>query len=99
MRIVAVGDSFTVDALRLMGIPGTVAADAAQAAAALDEAIEPETVILVGKSVADMIREKVEELKSAPRDYIVLEIPSGEEVPHQAEETARLVSEAIGIKI
>lgn len=98
MRIVAIGDSITVDAMKLMGIAGTVVKNAEEAKGALAEARGPETVILISPEAAEMIREEVDELKGARRDFIVMEIPGGG-APVQAEETARLVSQAIGIKI
>ena len=99
MKIAALGDQFTIQALRLMGIAGTVAATAEEAAAALDEAVEPDTVILVTESAANLIRARVDGLKTARQNYIVLEIPSLHGVPHQAEDIARLVSQAIGVKV
>lgn len=99
MRITAIGDPFTVQALKLMGIVGTAVTTPEEASRALDAVLAPATVVLVAESVARMIREKVDALKVARQDFIVLEIPSGEGVPHQAEDTARLVSQAIGVKI
>jgi len=98
MRIVAIGDRMTVDAMKLMGVAGTVVETAQEVSAALARAEEPETVILISSRAADMVREEVEELKAARRDFIVIELP-GAEGPTQAEETARIVSQAIGIKI
>lgn len=99
VRIVGVGDLATVEALRLMGISGTVAEDAGAALRALEEAMEPEAVILVSESVAGMMRERIEELKEARTDFMVIELPAVGSKPTQAEETARLVSQAIGMKI
>lgn len=99
MKIVAVGDAVTVQALKLMGIAGTVARDRAEAEAALDEAATAGTVVLVAEPVANLARARVDALKVARADYIVLEIPSPAGVPHQAEETARLVSQTIGVKV
>ena len=99
MRVVAVADSITIEALRLMGIPGRAVATPEEASDALDEAITGEEVVLVAQATADMIREKVDRLKLAPHDFIVIEIPSPGRQPRQAEETAKLVSEIIGIKI
>ncbi len=99
MRIVAVGDEVTIEALRLMGIAGTAVSEPAEASLALDDALEPETVVLVSGSVAGMLRERVDELKVARREYMVLEIPSGEGGEGQADQTARFVSQAIGIKV
>jgi vacuolar-type H+-ATPase subunit F/Vma7 len=99
VKISAIGDPFTVQALRLMGIAGVAVTTPEEASRALDDALAPSTVVLVAESVARMVREKVDALKIARQDFIVLEIPSGEGVPHQAEDTARLVSQAIGVKI
>jgi vacuolar-type H+-ATPase subunit F/Vma7 len=99
MRLVAVGDRLTVDALRLIGIPGTVAETPEEASRAVDEACEGEAVVLVSRSVAQMIDKKIADLKVARRDFMVLELPSGEGPPTQAEETAKLLSQAIGIKL
>ena len=99
MKIAALGDQFTIQALRLMGIDGTVAATAEEAAAALDDLVEPDTVILVTESAANLVRAKVEKLKIARQNHVVLEIPSLSGVPHQAEDIARLVSQAIGVKV
>jgi vacuolar-type H+-ATPase subunit F/Vma7 len=99
VKISAIGDSFTVQALRLMGIPGVVAATPEEASRALDSVLAPATVVLVTQDVAGLVREKVDALKIARQDFIVVEIPSGSGVPHQAEDTARLVSQAIGVKI
>lgn len=99
MKISAVGDALTIQALRLMGIEGTAVESAEETEAALDEAIAPETVILITGAAAELIRAKVDKLKIARQDFIVLEIPSTKGIPHQAEDTARLVSQAIGIKI
>jgi vacuolar-type H+-ATPase subunit F/Vma7 len=99
VKISAIGDPFTVQALKLMGIAGVAVTTPEEASRELDAVLAPATVVLVTESVAKMIREKVDALKIARQDFIVLEIPSGEGVPHQAEDTARLVSQAIGVKI
>jgi len=99
VKIAAVGDPFTVSALRLMGIVGAVATTAGEAEAAIDECLVPDTVILVTESVARLVRAKVDKLKIAKANYMVLEIPSGEGIPHQAEDIAKLVSQAIGVRI
>lgn len=99
MRIVSIGDAVTVEALRLMGIPGTVVETPEEARDALERELGGEKVILVASETADMIRERVDELKTARREYLVLEIASSEGAPRQADETARLVSQAIGIKL
>lgn len=99
MKIAAVGDPFTVEALRLMGITGAAVESEDEAAAALDGALEPDTVVLITKAAADMIRPKVDKCKVARQKYIVMEIPSLEGAPRQAEEVARLVSQAIGVKL
>lgn len=98
MRIVAIGDRITVDAMKLMGVAGRVVENAEEAKAALVEAREPETVILISPEAVEMVREEVDELRGARRDFIVIELP-GAGGPTQAEETARLVSQAVGIKI
>lgn len=99
MRITAVGDPLTIQALKLMGIAGEAAVDARSASQAFRKALAPETVVLVTESVAKLIREEVSKAKIARQDYVVLEIPSTQGVPDQAEETARLVSQAIGVKV
>lgn len=99
MKIVGVGDQLTIDALRLMGIAGTVVTTAEEASRALDEALEAETVVLIAAETAELVREKVEEAKTGKQAFIVLELPSvgGEAV--QSEKTAKLLSQAIGIRI
>ena len=82
-----------------MGITGVAAEDADAVRAGLQRALEPDTVILVTKSAADLAREYVEKAKIARQNYIVLEIPSLEGAPRQAEDIARLVSQAIGVKV
>jgi vacuolar-type H+-ATPase subunit F/Vma7 len=99
LKIAAIGDRLTVRALKLMGIEGTAVSTAEEAEAAIDAVTAPATVILITGTAADMIRAKVDKMKVARQDYIVLEIPSTEKVPNQAEDTARLVSQAIGVKI
>ena len=99
MRIVAIGDAVTVDAFRLMGICGETVKNAEEARAALEASLEPETVILIAESAAELIRDRVDELKTSRGDYLVLEVPSGEEGPSQADQTAQLISQAIGIKV
>lgn len=99
MRIAAVGDPLSVQALKLMGIAGVAASTAAEASAALDESAVPDTVVLVTESVVRLVREKVGKMKVARQNFMIVEIPSVEGAPRQAEEIARLVSQTIGIKV
>ncbi len=99
MKVVGIGDRITIDALRLMGIDGTVVTDEGSFLQALEAVLEPDTVILVSQSAANLARRRVEELKSARSNFMVIELPGAEGAPTQAEETARLVSQAIGIRI
>ena len=89
----------TVQALKLMGIVGSVAATGDEVSAALDEYAVPDTVVLVTESVAKLARAKVDKLKVARENFMLVEIPSVSGVPQQAEETARLVSQTIGIRV
>lgn len=99
MKIAAVGDPLTVQALRLMGVAGIAVTTGEEASSALDESAVADTVVLVTESAARLARSKVDKLKVARQNYIVIEIPSVEAAPHQAEEIARLVSQTIGIKV
>jgi vacuolar-type H+-ATPase subunit F/Vma7 len=99
VRIAAVGDPVTVQALKLMGISGAAVTTADEAAAALDEYAVPDAIVLVTGSVAKLIRAKVDKMKIARQSFIVVEIPSVEGVPQQADEIARAVSQTIGIKV
>lgn len=99
MKIRGVADPFTARALKLMGVETAAVTTREDALKALDEAARPETVVLVSEATARLAREKVDALKVARQNFIVIEIPSGEGVPRQAEETAKLVSQAIGVKI
>jgi len=99
MKIAAVGDAVTVQALRLMGISGTAVASAQEASSALDEHYAPDTVILITESAAGLVRDRVDRFKVAKERVIILEIPSPGAAPNQAEDIARLVSEAIGVKV
>ncbi len=99
MKITAVADELTVQALSLMGIIGAAVASPEEADAAIDRLAGPDTVILITDAVADMVRQKVDKLKIARENVAVLEIPSVNSAPRQAEDIAHLVSQAIGVKI
>lgn len=99
MKLTAVGDPVTMQAIKLMGIPGTPVRTAEEASAALDECAVPDAIVLVASSSAGLVREKVDKMKVARQSYIVVEIPSIEGVPKQADEIARVVSQTVGIKV
>ena len=90
MKIAAVADPLTLQALRLMGIAGTPATTAEEASAALDGYYESDTVILISESAARLVRARVDRLKTARESVMILEIPSMVTAARDHEKAAKM---------
>ena len=99
MELLVIGDEIVVDAFRLAGVEGLVAATPEEALNLLDERLNDETVALIAQSLAAPIRDEIERLQRRRRNAVCLLIPDLEGEPLQAEDTQRLIEQAIGIKL
>lgn len=101
MRFFCVADEDTVRGFRLAGVEGRAVTTPAEAAAAVDAAVQqPDVgVLILTDVVAAGIRQRVDEIRTGPARPLIVEIP-GPSGPMPGHKTLRqFVQEAIGIRI
>lgn len=101
MTFYCIGDEDTVRGFRLAGVDGQVATSAAQAAAALTEAVAGVAcgILILTQSVAAWVRPQVEALRRERDRPLVVEIP-GPEGPLPGRKTLRqVVHAAVGMSL
>lgn len=101
MKVLVIGHPDAVLGFSLVGVHGQAATSAEEANRALDEAFSAQDIglILVTDDVAELIRERMDQLKLKSTVPLVLEISSpGEEHPVQPSIT-EIVFRAIGVKL
>jgi V/A-type H+-transporting ATPase subunit F len=101
VKFFCIGDEDTVRGFRLAGIEGQIAASAAEAAAALQQAVKrPDLgVLIIADTTAAEIREQVDAVRLECERPLLVEVagPSGP-VPGR-KSLRQLVQEAVGIRI
>lgn len=99
-RIVAVGPPDTVLGLGLLGIEGTVVADAREAAAALDRALAAPDVamVLVGRSWASALRDRIEAAAVGADAPLVVEVPDPDAAAAEVPLSER-VERVLGVRL
>ncbi len=101
MKIWVIGHREAVLGFSLAGVDGHTVTSAEEANKALDEALASKDIgiILVTQDVAQMLQERVENLKLHSTIPLVVEIPSPAGVPEDQPSLSELVLKAIGIKL
>lgn len=100
MRIFVIGDPDTVAGMRLAGASGHAASDREEVGAVLEAALEDGdfALVLITRDRADLLRERVDGLKTERLKPLVVEIPSRDgdlPVPRAAE----IIRSAVGLGV
>jgi V/A-type H+-transporting ATPase subunit F len=101
VKFYCIGDEDTVRGFRLAGIEGQVVSDAAEAAAALQEAVRQPNigVLILADTVAAAIRDQVDAVRLECERPLLVEV-AGPLGPVPGRKSLRqLVQEAVGIRI
>ena len=102
MRYFVICDnSDTLTGLRLAGIEGTRAGNREEALAAIEQAVQDETIgiLLITESLAALCPEQVGALKADALRPLLVEIPDRHHTGRSADSITRYIREAIGIKV
>jgi V/A-type H+-transporting ATPase subunit F len=101
MIVLVIGHPDAVLGFSLAGVPGRVAATAAEVNQALDEAQASRNIgiVLVTQDVAALIPARMENLKLRSTVPLVVEIPATSGVPEGQESLGEVVLRAIGIRL
>lgn len=101
MDFYCIADEDTVRGFRLAGVAGEVAGDAAQAGAALAQALRrPECgVILLADKLAEHLQAQVEEIRLQYDRPLLVLIPGPDGVAPGRKSLRRLVLEAVGVSL
>jgi V/A-type H+-transporting ATPase subunit F len=99
-RVVVVGPEDTVLGLGLLGIEGTVVADAHEAAAALERALATPGVamVLLGQAWASELRDRIEAAAVDAEGPLVVEVPDPDGVTGDVPLTER-VERVLGVRL
>ncbi len=100
MKIRIVGDSFTVDTFRLIGIQGVVAEDGEAAKVRIETYLGTGDVgiVLISQTLADQLGDTFERYMERRALPLVLSLPDRVTQGKGAEQLAALVESAIGIR-
>ncbi|MFH1006320.1 MAG: V-type ATP synthase subunit F [Candidatus Latescibacterota bacterium] len=100
MKIRIVGDSFTVDTFRLIGVQGVVAEDGEAAKARIEAYLGTDDLgmVLVSQTLADQLGEAFEHYMTRRSLPLVLSLPDRVTQGKGAEQLAALIESAIGIR-
>ncbi len=101
MKVWVIGHPEAVLGFSLAGVDGHAAATGEEAGKALDEALASKDIgiVLVTQDIAQMLQERVEDLKLHSTIPLVVEIPSPAGVPEDQASLSELVLKVIGIKL
>jgi V/A-type H+-transporting ATPase subunit F len=101
MKVLVIGHQEAVLGFSLAGVGGRAVSTAEDADKALDEALASKDVgiILVTQDIAQMLQERVGDLKLHSTIPLVVEIPSPDGVPEDQPSLSEVVLKAIGIKL
>ena len=101
MKFFCIADADTVRGVRLAGVPGQVATEAQQAAAAVAAAIARADcgILILTERVATAIRPQVDTIRLTQDRPLIVEIP-GPDGPRPGRKNLRqLVQEAVGVRL
>jgi V/A-type H+-transporting ATPase subunit F len=101
MKVIVVGHPEAVLGFSLAGVGGRAAESAAEANAALDEALGAGDVgiVLVTQDVARLVQSRMDELKLRSTQPLFVEIPSPAGTPQGEPSLGEIVLRAIGVKL
>lgn len=101
MNYFIIGNEDTVLGFELAGVSGIAVETPEEADKALTEALSDKNnaVLIITKSSADMIREKVDKLLFSSSFPLIVEIPGSCDKNNNSKDLRTLVNEAIGIKL
>ncbi|HET9911615.1 MAG TPA: V-type ATP synthase subunit F [Anaerolineales bacterium] len=101
MKVLVIGHREAVLGFSLAGVNGQAVSTAEEADKALNEALASKDVgiILVTQDIAQLLQERVEDLKLHSTIPLVVEIPSPAGVPEDQPSLSEVVLKAIGIKL
>lgn len=101
MKVQVIGHPEAVLGFSLAGVSGRAVTTAAQANAALDQALRTQGngIVLVTQDVARMMQPRMDELKRHSTLPLVVEIPSPEGVSEGEPSLSEIVLRAIGIRL
>jgi len=101
MKVLVIGHREAVLGFSLAGVGGQAVTSAEEADKALDKALAAKDIgiILVTQDIAQMLQERVEDLKLHSTIPLVVEIPSPAGVPEDQPSLSDVVLKAIGIKL
>ena len=100
MKIRIVGDSFTVDTFRLIGVQGVVAEDGEAAKIQIERVLSEDDlgIVLVSQTLADQLGDAFERYMERRSLPLILSLPDRVTRGKGAEKLAALVESAIGIR-
>ena len=100
MKICIVGDSFTVDTFRLIGIQGVVAEDGEAAKTHIETYLGADDVgiVLISQTLADQLGDTFERYMERRSLPLVLSLPDRITRGKGAEKLAALIESSIGIR-
>ncbi len=100
MKIRIVGDSFTVDIFRLIGIQGVVAEDGEAAKVRIERYLSADDVgiVLISQTLADQLGDAFERYMERRSLPLVLSLPDRVTQGKGAEQLAALIESSIGIR-
>ena len=101
MKFFCIGDEDTVRGFRLAGIAGEAATTQGQALRILEKVMcEPDwAIVILTSTVADLIRDRVEELRLERDCPLIVEIPGPEGQKSGSRSLRKFVQEAVGIRL
>jgi V/A-type H+-transporting ATPase subunit F len=101
MKFFCIADEDTVRGFRLAGVAGEAASTAGQAFHLLDRAIEEAdcAIVILTSTVADLIRDRVEELRLERDRPLIVEIPGPGGPAAGSRSLRKFVQEAVGIRL
>ncbi len=101
MKVLVIGHQEAVLGFSLAGVDGQAVSTAEEANKALDAALASKDtgIVLVTQDIAQMLQERVEDLKLHSTIPLVVEIPSPDGVPEDQPSLSEVVLKAIGIKL
>jgi len=99
MKVVIIGDKYTVHSLRLLGFPGYIVEKGVEALKLIKELSEEEEIgmILVTSDLVSEVRDEFNRLRLTTKKQIIMEIPSLKEVKYVPINYLEILRTALGI--
>jgi len=101
MKFFVIGDEDTVLGFRYAGVEGAVVRTAEEARDALARAVRAPGagIIIINDAVAESIREDVSKIRFEAKEPLVVEIPGPSGPAVQRISLAKMIQEAVGIRL